>query len=73
MKTIDNKIYEVPIHLLRKVKLISGMVEQASDEHRIILLSEVKGNILERILEYLRHYKNFEPKKFSTPFPPKTD
>ena len=68
LKTIDNKIYEVPIHLLRKVKLISGMLEQASDEGRIILLSEVKGNILELILEYLRHYKNYEPKKFSTPF-----
>ena len=70
---IDNKIYEVPIHLLRKVKLISGMLEQASDEGRIILLSEVKGNILELILEYLRHYKNFEPKKFSTPFPRKAN
>ena len=73
LKTIDNKIYEVPIHLLRKVKLISGMLEQASDEGRIILLSEVKGNILELILEYLRHYKNFEPKKFSTPFPRKAN
>ena len=73
LKTIDNKIYEVPIHLLRKVKLISGMLEQASDEGRIILLSEVKGNILELILEYLRHYKNYEPKKFSTPFPQKAN
>ena len=73
LKTIDNKIYEVPIHLLRKVKLISGMLEQASDEGRIILLSEVKGNILELILEYLRHYKNYEPKKFSTPFPRKAN
>ena len=49
------------------------MLEQASDEGRIILLSEVKGNILELILEYLRHYKNFEPKKFSTPFPRKAN
>ena len=73
LKTIDNKLFEVPIDILRKVKLISEIVEQASDEGRIILLREVKGKYLEQILNYLRHYKNFEPKKIPRPFPERTD
>ena len=73
LKTIDNKIFEVPVHLLRKVKLISGMIDQASDENKTILLREVKGKHLEQILHYLKHYKNFEPKKIPKPFPERTD
>ena len=39
LKTIDNKIFEVPVHILRKAKLISGMIDQASDENKIIILT----------------------------------
>ena len=73
LKSIDNKIFEVPIDILRKAKLISGLVEQASDESKIILLREVEGKHLEQILQYLKHYKNFEPKKIPKPFPERTD
>ena len=73
IKTSDKKIYEVPIDILRKAKLISGLVEQASDENKIILLREVEGKHLEQILQYLKHYKNFEPKKIPKPFPERTD
>ena len=73
LKSIDNKIFEVPIILLKKVKLISGIVEQASDEKKIILLREVESKDLKSVLEYLNHYKNFEPKKIPKPFPEKTD
>ena len=34
LKSIDNKIFEVPIDLLKKVKFISGIVEQASEEKK---------------------------------------
>ena len=73
LKTIDNKIFDVPIDILRKAKLISEIVDQASDEGRIILLREVEGKCLEQILNYLKHYKNFEPKKIPKPFPERTD
>ena len=73
LKSIDNKIFEVPIGLLKKVKLISGIIEQASDEKKIILLREVESKDLKSVLEYLNHYKNFEPKKIPKPFPEKTD
>ncbi len=73
LKTSDKKIYEVPIDILRKAKLISGLVEQASDEGKIILLREVEAKHLEQIIQYLKHYKNFEPKKIPKPFPETTD
>ena len=66
LKTSDKKIYEVPIDILRKAKLISGLVEQASDEGKIILLREVEAKHLEQIIQYLKHYKNFEPKKYQS-------
>ena len=73
LKSIDNKIFEVPIDILRKVKLISGIVEQARDEGKIILLREIEGKQLEQVIQYVKHYKNFEPKKIPKPFPERTD
>ena len=73
LKSIDNKIFEVPIDILRKVKLISRIVEQARDEGKIILLREIEGKQLEQVIQYVKHYKNFEPKKIPKPFPERTD
>ena len=73
LKSIDNKIFEVPIDILKKVNFISGIVEQASEEKKIILLREVESKDFEKILDYLNHYKNFEPKKIPKPFPERTD
>ena len=73
LKTKDKKIYEVPIDLCKKVKFISWLVEQACDEKKIILLREVEAKEFEKVLDYLKHYKNFEPKKIPKPFPERTD
>ena len=73
LKSIDNKIFEVPIYILRKVKLISDFIDQASDEGKIILLREVESKDLIKIIDYLKHYKHFEPKKIPKPFPEKTN
>ena len=73
LKSIDNKIFEVPIDILRKVKLISRIVEQARDEGKIILLREIEGKQLEQVIQYVKHYKNFGPKGVPKPFPERTD
>ena len=73
LKTKDKKIYEVPIDLCKKVKFISWLVEQACEEKKIILLREVEAKEFEKVLDYLKHYKNFEPKKIPKPFPERTD
>ena len=58
LKSIDNKIFEVPIEILRKAKLISGMIDQESDDNKIILIREVKGKYIKQILNYLKYNKN---------------
>ena len=73
LKSLDNKIFKVPVDILQKVNLISDIVDQASEEDKIIFLSEVEGKFLEKIIDYLKHYKDFEPKEIPKPFPEKTD
>ena len=73
LKSIDNKIFEVPVYILRKVKLISDFIDQACDEGKIILLREVESKDLSKIIDYLKHYKHFEPKKIPKPFPERTN
>ena len=67
LKTIDNKLIKVPKDILKKCRLLDGLIED--EDYKIIYLKEVDGNALENILKYLNHYKDFEPKDFIKPFP----
>ena len=73
LKSKDNQIYEVSIDLLEKAKLISGIVEDASDEDDTIFLREIDEINLIRIIDYLVHYQKEEPKEIPKPFPDRTD
>ena len=73
LKSKDNQIYEVPIDILEKAKLISGIVEDASDEDDTIFLREIDEINLIRIIDYLVHYQKEEPKEIPKPFPDRTD
>ena len=73
LKSIDNQIFEVPVDICYKAKLISNIVDQASDEDSIIFLRQINGKFLKKILDYLEHYKDFDPKEIPKPFPEKTD
>ena len=73
LKSKDNQIYEVSIDLLEKAKLISGIVEDASDENDTIFLREIDEINLIRIIDYLVHYQKEEPKEIPKPFPDRTD
>ena len=73
LKSKDNQIYEVSIDLLEKAKLISGIVEYASDEDDTIFLREIDEINLIRIIDYLVHYQKEEPKEIPKPFPERTD
>ena len=66
----DGKIYEVPDTILKKSTLLKELT--TDNEGEVITLKEVNEECLKKIIEYLYHYKDFEPKKFSTPSPPKT-
>ena len=73
LKSKDNQIYEVSIDFLEKAKLISGIVEDASDEDDTIFLREIDDINLIRIIDYLVHYQKEEPKEIPKPFPERTD
>jgi len=72
IKTSDNIIFEVPTDILYKAKLISSLLEDY-DESETIILNEVDSRNFERIIEYLKHYKDMEPKEIPKPFPERTD
>ena len=42
-------------------------------EDSIIFLRQIDGKFLKKIIDYLDHYKDFEPKEIPKPFPEKTD
>ena len=72
LKTNDNKIFEVSIDILHKAKFISDILESTNDDE-VIFLKEVDSVNLERIIDYLNHYKDMEPKEVPKPFPEETD
>ena len=73
LKSSDGKIFEVPIDILQKSKLFTDINQSDEDEENEIELKEVDGKNLERIIEYLKHYKDMEPKEIPKPFPDRTD
>ena len=73
LKSSDGKIFEVPIDILQKSTLFKDMNQSDEDEENEIELKEVDGKNLERIIEYLKHYKDIEPKEIPKPFPDRTD
>ena len=73
LKSSDGKIFEVPIDILQKSKLFTDINQNDEDEENEIELKEVDGKNLERIIEYLKHYKDIEPKEIPKPFPDRTD
>ena len=73
LKSSDGKIFEVPIDILQKSILFTDINQNDEDEENEIELKEVDGKNLERIIEYLKHYKDIEPKEIPKPFPERTD
>ena len=73
LKSSDGKIFEVPIDILQKSKLFADINQSDEDEENEIELKEVDGKNLERIIEYLKHYKDIEPKEIPKPYPEWTD
>ena len=73
LKSSDGKIFEVPIDILQKSTLFKDMNQSDEDEENEIELKEVDGKNLERIIEYLKYYKDIEPKEIPKPYPERTD
>ena len=73
LKSSDGTVKEVDIELLKKSKLLNGLVEDYQGDDDEIPLNEVDSKNLELIIKYLEHYKEMEPKEIPKPFPERTD
>ena len=71
LKSKDGKIFEVPDTILRKSKLLKDITIDKEDE--VFTINEVNGDCLKKVIEYLNHYKDFEPKEIPKPFPDNPD
>ena len=54
-------------------KKIKDLMDLGYEKKEVIFLREVDSFCLEKIIEYLKHYKYFDPKEIPKPFPERTD
>ena len=66
LKSKDEKEFSISEKAVKRSKLIEGIIEDYQD-NKIIPLPDVDGIILEKIIEYLNHYENSEPKIIKKP------
>jgi S-phase kinase-associated protein 1 len=63
----DGKKFEIEKRIVERSELIRHTLENFNKTE--IFLEEVEGAILEKIVEYLRHYSDSEPKEIRKPLP----
>ena len=61
------------LDILQKAKLLSDLLYEACEEKETIFLREVDSFNFEKIIQYLKHYKDFDPKEIPKTFPERTD
>ena len=62
----DEKTYNITKKAAKRSGILKGMMEDFPDETSFPMKS-IKGNILEKIKDYLMHYKDEEPQKIEIP------
>lgn len=66
LKSSDGQTFQIDQLSLNKSGLVTEIIKSFQDETEISL-PEVEGKTLKRIVEYLIHYKNSEPKDIPKP------
>ena len=66
MISSDGKVVEISKKAASKSKLLKGIFEDFPD-NTDVTLNNVKGDILEKVKEYLVHYENIEPEEIELP------
>ena len=59
-------IYNISKKAAMRSKILKGMIDDFPDD-QIFPMKSIKGNILEKIKDYLMHYENVEPEKIEIP------
>ena len=66
ISSCEGNIYKISKKAAMRSGIIKGMIEDFPDDISFPMKS-IKGNILEKIKEYLIHYKDEEPQKIEIP------
>ena len=66
ISSCEGNIYKISKKAAMRSGIIKGMIDDFPDDISFPMKS-IKGNILEKIKEYLMHYKDEEPQKIEIP------
>ena len=66
ISSLEGNIYNISKKAAMRSGILKGMIEDFPDES-LFPMKSIKGNILEKIKDYLMHYKDEEPQKIEIP------
>ena len=65
----DSKTFELSAKAAKLSKLIKESIQSNTEDTVEFHVNNVKGEVLKKVVEYLEHYKDEEPKKIERPLP----
>ena len=65
----DSQKFEISQRAAMRSELIKDSIEGSKEDNIEFNVNEVKGDVLKKVVEYLEHYENEEPKIIERPLP----
>ena len=65
----DSQKFEISQKAARRSEVIKDSIESSKNDHIEFNVNNVKGDVLKKVVEYLEHYENEEPKIIERPLP----
>ena len=69
LKSSDGKVFEVNEKILNTSKFFKDLIIDYPQPDQEITINQVDGKVLEKIIEFLKHYENEKPKEIPKPLP----
>ena len=69
MISSDEEQFELSAKAAKRSQLVKDSIDESKEDTIEFTANKVKGNILKKVVEYLEHYKDEEPKEIEIPLP----
>ena len=69
MISSDGEQFELSTKAAKRSQLVKDSIDESKEDIIEFTANQVKGNILKKVVEYLEHYKDEEPKEIERPLP----
>ena len=69
MISSDGEQFELSTRAAMRSQLVKDSIDKSKEDIIEFTVNQVKGNILKKVVEYLEHYKDEEPKEIERPLP----